>query len=66
MKLIVSVALSIISSFIFFLFGEIDLVIKSLLTVMTLDYITGVTKGFIKKEISSHYGLKGVLKKSYI
>lgn len=30
---------------------------------MILDYITGLIKGFVKKNISSQYGLKGILKK---
>ena len=63
MKVIISSFFSITSSIIFFLFGNIDLTIKCLLTMMILDYITGLTKGYIKKEISSKTGLRGILKK---
>lgn len=45
------------------LFGAWDLPIMILATVMALDYITGVTKGYIHKQISSEYGFRGLAKK---
>ena len=63
MKIIISTVISITTSIIFFLFGDIDLIIKCLLSMMILDYITGLIKGYINKEISSRASLKGILKK---
>ena len=33
---------------------------------MILDYVTGVIKAFMKKEISSDIGLRGIARKSLI
>ncbi len=45
------------------LFGEWDLSLKILVTMIFLDYITGVTRGYIDKQLSSIYGYKGIYKK---
>lgn len=52
-----------ISSIIVFLFNDIDLRFKYLITVIILDIITGLFKAFIKKEINSSISFKGILKK---
>lgn len=53
----------IISGIIPFLFHDIDLEFKYLITVIILDIITGLIKAFIKKEINSSISFKGILKK---
>lgn len=45
------------------LFGEWDVALTVLLTLMALDYITGVAKGIYNKDLSSETGWKGLLKK---
>jgi len=48
------------------LFGVWDTAIIVLLTFMVLDYITGVIKAYVNKEVSSDIGLKGIARKSLI
>lgn len=62
-KIIISTVFGIINSIIFFLFGDLDFLIKSLLAVMILDYLTGICKAYIQKSINSKIGIKGILKK---
>ena len=45
------------------LFGAWDLSLMILVTVMALDYVTGVTRGYINKQLSSEYGFRGLAKK---
>jgi toxin secretion/phage lysis holin len=46
-----------------FMFGGFDILLKVLITLVILDYITGLIKGIYKKELSSETGFKGLLKK---
>ena len=48
------------------LFGIWDTAIIVLLVFMVLDYITGLIKAYVNKEISSDVGLKGIARKSLI
>lgn len=48
------------------LFGAWDLALAILVSMMILDYITGVTRGFIQGKLSSEYGFKGIAKKVVI
>ncbi len=48
------------------LFGAWDLALAILVTAMVLDYVTGVTRGFIQGSLSSEYGFKGLAKKVMI
>ena len=45
------------------LFGAWDLSLMILVTVMALDYVTGVTRGYVIKQLSSEYGFRGLAKK---
>lgn len=46
-----------------YLFGGWDNCIIALVLFMALDYTTGVIAGYIKRELSSDIGRKGILKK---
>lgn len=46
-----------------YLFGEIDGLMYALLTVIIIDYITGVICAIVNKELCSTIGFKGILKK---
>ena len=59
MKKIVGVIISVLSFFI----GDIDLMLKMLVCVMIVDYITGVFNAIYNKNLSSRIGFKGILKK---
>ena len=48
------------------LFGAWDTPLVVLIVFMTLDYITGFTRGYINKELSSDIGLKGIARKCVI
>lgn len=43
--------------------GGLDTALKTLLILMVLDYITGVCKAIVNKEINSIIGAKGIIKK---
>lgn len=58
---------SFISSFLIFIFGEFDILLKAMIVLMMIDYITGVCKSFINKKVNSSVGAKGIVKKvSYL
>lgn len=48
------------------LFGAWDTALTVLVCFMILDYITGVLRSFINKEVSSNIGLIGIARKSLI
>lgn len=49
------------------LFGAWDLALAALITVMALDYLTGVTRSVVNGEgVNSEKGFKGLLKKATI
>lgn len=56
----ITIAVGTISNY---LFGGFDDVLIFLLIVMTIDYCTGVIKGYILKSLSSETGFRGILKK---
>ncbi len=49
-----------------YMFGHADGMLYALITLMILDYISGVIRGAVKKKLSSSVGYKGILKKSVI
>lgn len=63
MKKIVEKIFSILGTFFLFLFGDYDFLLKAILTLMLLDYITGICKSFVKKKVNSSIGAKGIIKK---
>ena len=48
------------------LFGAWDLALAILIVFMILDYMTGVLKGYVNKELSSDIGLTGIARKAVI
>lgn len=48
------------------LFGTWDTALMVLIAFMVLDYITGLLKGWFKKELSSYTASRGIAKKSLI
>ena len=48
------------------LFGAWDTAISILILFIVLDYITGVMRGYVNKELSSDVGLKGIARKTII
>lgn len=64
MKKTIEIIISFFSSCFIFLFGSFDFVLKSLITLMIIDYITGVAKAFITKKVNSSIGGEGIVKKA--
>lgn len=48
------------------LFGAWDMALKVLVCFMVLDYLTGLARAYINKNVSSAVGLKGIARKSVI
>jgi len=46
--------------------GGWDVILKALVALVVLDYITGVLKGIATKTLSSSIGFKGLIKKIFI
>lgn len=46
-----------------YLWGGFDVAIQCLLIAIVLDYISGIIKAFVLKNLSSSIGFKGILKK---
>jgi toxin secretion/phage lysis holin len=46
-----------------YLFGSFDFMLKLLIVLMALDYITGIIKSVYNKKLSSKIGSRGILKK---
>lgn len=63
MKEFICAALAGIGTFLTFIFGDWDVALQCLVIAIALDYISGIIKAFINKELSSKIGVKGILKK---
>ena len=46
-----------------YLVGGLDVAISCLLIAIVIDYISGVIKAYITKQLSSEIGFKGIIKK---
>lgn len=57
---------AVIGTYFTWLFGAWDLALEVLVLFMVLDYITGLLRGYINKELSSDVGLKGIARKTVI
>lgn len=55
--------MAIFGSTVNYLWGGWDVALKTLLLFMLLDYVLGVTCGFLGKKLSSDVAFKGILKK---
>ena len=49
-----------------YLYGDMNGLLVALFVAIVLDYVTGLIKAGIKKELSSEIGFKGILKKILI
>ena len=65
-RLFVDGAIAVGASLFAFLYGDITPLFWAVLAFMILDYITGLIVAFIRKEISSEVGFKGLAKKFLI
>lgn len=63
MKEFICAAIAGLGTFLTFIFGDWDVALQCLVIAIALDYISGLIKAFVNKELSSKIGLKGILKK---
>lgn len=49
-----------------YLLGEWDFLLKTLIALIILDYITGICKGIYSRNLSSKLGIKGIVKKVFM
>lgn len=57
---------SIFGGAIVYLYGSIDRLLVALVAFIVIDYVTGIVKALILKELSSEVGFKGLAKKVLI
>ena len=63
MKEVLQSILAVIGTVLIYLLGGFDIALTCLLIAIVLDYISGMLKAIITKQVSSKIGFKGVLKK---
>ena len=56
----ISVVLGTICSF---CFGDVDVFLTTLVTMLVIDYITGLAAAYMNNELNSRIGFKGIIKK---
>ncbi|WP_033166884.1 phage holin family protein [Clostridium sp. KNHs205] len=62
----ISLALGMVGGIICSWLGGFDLLLKTIIVLVILDYATGVIKGIYEKKLSSEIGFRGILKKIMI
>jgi len=65
-KEVFSTAIAGTGTFLTWLFGAWDTALAVLIAFMVLDYVTGLLRGAINKELSSNVGFKGLARKMVI
>lgn len=63
MKEFATSILSMLATAFVYIIGGIDVALISLLIAIVIDYISGLIKAYVLKELSSKVGFKGILKK---
>ena len=63
MKQFINSVLAAIATGAVYLLGGFDVALNCLLIAITLDYVSGIIKAYVNKELSSQIGVKGILKK---
>ena len=63
MKEVLQSVVAVISTGLVYLLGGFDVALIALVIAIVLDYISGVLKAYVTKELSSKVGLKGIIKK---
>ena len=62
----ISIVFGLVGGFACNFLGGWDLLLKSIVILMVLDYITGLLKSIYNKKLSSEVGFKGIIKKIII
>ena len=59
----ISIVFGLVGGFICGFLGGWDMLLKSIVILMVLDYVTGLLKAIYNKELSSEIGFKGLIRK---
>ena len=59
----ISIVFGLVGGFACSFLGGWDLLLKSIVILMVLDYVTGLLKAIYNKELSSEIGFKGLIRK---
>ena len=59
----ISIVFGLVGGFVCNFLGSWDLMLKSIVILMVLDYVTGLLKAIYNKELSSEIGFKGLIRK---
>ena len=62
----ISIVFGLVGGFVCNFLGSWDLLLKSIVILMVLDYVTGLLKSIYNKKLSSEVGFKGIIKKIII
>lgn len=62
----ISIVFGLVGGFVCNFLGSWDLLLKSIIILMVLDYVTGLLKSIYNKKLSSEVGFKGIIKKIII
>lgn len=63
MDKIFSIIMANVATVFIYIFEGIDVALICLLIAIVIDYISGIIKAYVTKQLSSQIGLKGILKK---
>ena len=63
MKEISSSIIAVVCTTLVYLLGGLDVALSCLLVAIVLDYVSGLIKAFVAKNLSSKIGVKGIIKK---
>ena len=63
MQSVIKSVISVVATTLIYVFGGWDIALQSLITVIILDYITGISKSYVTKKLNSNKGFKGIVKK---
>lgn len=63
MENVIKALMAAISASVSYFFGGADVWLMALVTVIVIDYLTGLAKAYIRGELCSRIGFKGIVKK---
>lgn len=63
MKNTINLAISTLATMLVYFLGGWDIALQILITVIVLDYVTGIFKAIYNKKMNSKVGVKGIIKK---
>lgn len=63
MQSAIKLILSAVATTLLFILGGWDIALQSLIIIMIIDYLTGISKSYVAKKLNSNKGFRGIVKK---